>query len=427
MDRSPIQNVSHGPYWHHPSLLLTSTEDTSGVFCDPTPSKFTAIGEGLNKGFVHVKANFKVEPRDEYGNRTFLMSIPPRVAIIGPGASETIPCTVEESVDGMHLAQYVPKQVGFHSLRITVGEELIQNGEHRVIVFNTKDYQGLSKPVKSIKKAQFQVEPTVSIMRGVCSLSNGWIIFTDAFCLRVVDGKSGALIQTIGSYGISPSQFNTPLGIAGNAQNNIFVTDSSNHRVQRFSLELNGKFKFVSLFGTQGQAKQCLQNPEGIAVYGDDKVFVVDRGNNRIQVLSQRSMKYSTSFGKKGQRPGQFDVPRDVTVNAHLNCLLVSDTNNKRIQALNFDGKPLAVFGNYSSVCFQLTPSCIAVDKDGFILITHTNFQVMTVLTPFGEYVRQINNLEGPVSRFITPYGVCVNNVGMVIVTDSTVNCIHLF
>lgn len=388
---------------------------------------YTAVGVGLKKAFVKVEASFKVEARDKYGNRSFLKGTDPRVTIVGPGQSGHLPCTIDESVAGEYVIRYIPKEVGFHFITITVSEESIQDSEHRVTVFGVKDYLGLSKPLKSTHKSQLQTEPPVSTIRGVCALSNGSIIFTDAFCLRVIDGKTGALRQTIGSYGNAPSQFNTPLSIAVNFLNNIFVTDSSNHRVQRFSMEPNGRFRYVSLFGAQGNSKQCLQNPEGIAVLGDEKVFIADRGNNRIQVLLQKNMKQYTSFGKKGKRPGQFNVPRDVTINSYFNCLLVSDAENKRIQALTFDGRPLTTFGGHSSVCFETPPCFIAVDHDGFILITNTTYQVVTVLTPFGEYIRQFGNKGGTSRNFKTPYGICVDDQGMVIITDTTSNCIHFF
>ena len=89
--------------------------------------------------------------------------------------------------------------------------------------------------------------PEVSTMRGICTLPGDKIVFADAFCLRVVSPE-GELLQTIASFGNGPGQFNLPLSVAANRLGFIFVSDSTNHRVEKFASD----GRFMLMFGKNG-------------------------------------------------------------------------------------------------------------------------------------------------------------------------------
>ena len=415
IERAPVELASQGPYWHHPSTAFTDTESKSGVFCDPVPSNYTAIGGGLTKAFIGKEATFTIEARDKYGNKSFMKGSVPHVTIFGPNKSDKIPYKVDQSVPGEYLVSYTPSVVGWHSISIKANGELVKDPEHKVIVFGSKDYLNISQPLDRINKSRMNFDPPVSTMRGVCTLPNGWVVFVDSSCLRVIDGVTGKAYQTIGMYGNNPGQFTSPYGITVTPQNHLFVTDISNHRVQRFAPESNYRYRFVSFFGTQGSNKQNLNSPEGIAALGDDRVFVADKGNNRILVIAQKSMKTQNVIGKKGDRPGYFNQPRDVFVTSSF--LLVSDSGNRRIQALTFEGRIITMFGGYNCIIFKpRTPSFIAMDSDGFILVTYKESNVVTVLTPQADKpVCEMN------SKYLkAPFGIHMDRQGSIVITDST-------
>ena len=71
--------------------------------------------------------------------------------------------------------------------------------------------------------------------------------------IYVVDNKGHRIIVTAGNFtlarciigcsstfGAGPSELSQPVGMSFDSEGNIYVTDSRNHRVQRFSLETNG-------------------------------------------------------------------------------------------------------------------------------------------------------------------------------------------
>lgn len=423
-DRVPVQTTEDGPDTYLPDHLLSSAHTFGEVYCRPFPSKFTARGEGLSKGFLDRKAIFRIEARDRYGQRSIVGGTKIKVLIQDPNHNMITPL-IEDTKEGEYLVTYTPTKVGYHLIRITADDVKIMNGDSHVVVFNRQDYFSLGVPRKFISKSDLRTEPPVSTMRSVCTLPSGLVVFTDAFCLRIVNTDTKQLITTIGSYGTANGQFSRPHGLAVNQQGHIFVSDTTNHRIQKFS---SGGRHLLTM-GSMGQKIGFLKSPEGIAVLGEEKLFVADTGNDRIQVFLQKTGKSQQSFGKRGTNAGQFSSPRDVAVDNKNGRLLVSDTGNFRIQALTFDGKPLTQFGNPKGGSVYLNyPYCVAVDNDGFILVTETRSHYVTILTPRGALVRHLGGHGDGPGQFKMPYGICVNSYnGQVIVSDHNSHCIQVF
>ena len=420
-ERQPLETTKEGPDWYLPGTLLQNATQYGEVFCKPCPSKFTAFGEGLVKAFLDVEAKFVIQARDKFSQRSYVSGSVIDVTIQGPDPTVNTLYTISEEEKGQYVVRYTPSQIGYHALMVTADGKKIVDGERRVVIFKNKDYLGMNVPQRRISKQHLQ--SNVSTMKGVCVLPDNKIVFADAFCLRVVSPE-GELIHTIGSFGNGPGQFCQPLGLAANKHGQIFVSDSTNHRVEKFTSD----GRFMLMFGVNGTRNGNLMYPEGIALLGEDKVFVADRGNNRIQVFSQTKGRYMTMFGRKGNGPGQLDSPCDLAIDTKLSRILVSDTGNHRIQAFTFDGKPLTRFGNPQGGSVYLTfPYFIATDENGFILVTETKSNCVSILTPRGILIRHLGMQGDAHARFRNPYGICLNGKGQVIVTDSSTHCIQIF
>lgn len=77
--------------------------------------------------------------------------------------------------------------------------------------------------------------------------------------------------------------FNYPTGAARAANRDIYVTDGyGNARVHRFSQE--GQFK--ESWGTPGTGPMQFNLPHGVTIDKEDRLFVSDRLNKRVQVIS---------------------------------------------------------------------------------------------------------------------------------------------
>lgn len=180
-----------------------------------------------------------------------------------------------------------------------------------------------------------------------------------------------------GGYGNGKGQSKNPRGIASDSAGNIFVADTGNGRIEKFSPGGN----LLSIMGSKGGGRE-LGAPTGIAIdrsgniyiatdgthrvlkvkpdgaliaewkgpdpgfYGprriaigpDDSVYVVDQGHARIVKFGPDG-EALTSWGGGGSGDGQFRDPASVAVDPDNNKVYVADPINSRIQVFDSDGK----------------------------------------------------------------------------------------
>ena len=91
------------------------------------------------------------------------------------------------------------------------------------------------------------------------------------------------LLREVGEPGKKPSQrlLNEPRAIAL-AGDRMYIADSEAHRI----LVLDQEGKTITSWGKKGDQPGEFRSPVGIAVDGQGRVYVTDRGNGRVQVFS---------------------------------------------------------------------------------------------------------------------------------------------
>lgn len=88
--------------------------------------------------------------------------------------------------------------------------------------------------------------------------------------------------QLLGEYGVCPGEFNEPKSISVDADNNVLIADSGNHRIQVFDTHN----QVCATFGRLGSRQGCLDRPCSVAVHPIGFVIVADTKNDRIVVFS---------------------------------------------------------------------------------------------------------------------------------------------
>jgi hypothetical protein len=145
--------------------------------------------------------------------------------------------------------------------------------------------------------------------------------------------------------GSGDGQFGSPfgLGLRGidvDSQGNVFVVDSDNYRVQKFS----SAGAFLTKWGTQGAGNNQFDQPWGVAINSQDEVFVSERfPNNRVQKFDNNGG-YLATVGGPGTAEGQFDRPFGIEVDKYDN-LYVADRGNFRMQKFDATGSFLVAWG----------------------------------------------------------------------------------
>jgi sugar lactone lactonase YvrE len=143
---------------------------------------------------------------------------------------------------------------------------------------------------------------------------------------------AGTFITSIGTNGKGHGQFGEPNAIAIDARGNMYVTEAANHRVQKLGLGGN----FIAEWKGPG-----FYGPRKIALGPDNSFYVVDQGRARIVRLSNNGEVLST-WGTKGSGEGQFDDPTSVAIDPARNRAYVADPRNRRIQVFDLGGKFLS-------------------------------------------------------------------------------------
>ncbi len=77
---------------------------------------------------------------------------------------------------------------------------------------------------------------------------------------------------------IQPWYFNDPNGITVDRKGNVYVADTMNHRIQKFS----STGDFITKWGRKGDENGEFNHPSGIAVDSRGNIYIADTGNHRI-------------------------------------------------------------------------------------------------------------------------------------------------
>lgn len=117
-----------------------------------------------------------------------------------------------------------------------------------------------------------------------------------------------------------------PIGIATDAQGNVYVSDTGNHRV----LKLDAQGRVVMQFGKQGAGDGEFNGPWGLALDSANNIYVTDNLNQRVQVFDAQG-KFLTKFGSSGPDDGQFDKPVGILVAPGGN-IYVADGGRSTVQ-----------------------------------------------------------------------------------------------
>jgi DNA-binding beta-propeller fold protein YncE len=167
---------------------------------------------------------------------------------------------------------------------------------------------------------------------GIAVDRNGNVFVSDTNNGRIEKfSPAGAFLNTMGTKGSGQGQLGAPNGIAVDSTGNIYVADASNHRVEKLApdgrLIAEWKGPLPGFYG-----------PRRIAIGTDDSIYVVDQGHTRVVKFSPDGQ-VLTVWGTKGTGDGQFDDPASVAVDPTANKVYVADPRNKRIQVFDSDGK----------------------------------------------------------------------------------------
>src|SRR5439155_829360 len=199
-----------------------------------------------------------------------------------------------------------------------------------------------------------------------------------AYEFDAVLAPCGTFLTAWGLPGSGDGEFNNPYGIAVDASGDVFVADTLNNRIQKFT----GAGTFLTKWGMSGSGDGEFNAPFGIGVEASGDSFVADNVNSRIQKFTGAGM-FLTKWGIPGSGDGEFVAPRGVAVDASGNIFAV-DNGNSRIQKFTGTGTLLTKWGMDGTGDGQFkSPFGVAVDVHGNVLVADTlNTRIQKCVCP---------------------------------------------
>jgi DNA-binding beta-propeller fold protein YncE len=224
-----------------------------------------------------------------------------------------------------------------------------------------------------------------------------------------------------------PGSLRMPFGMDVDPQGNLYVLDGTLKRVHVY--DPNGKF--VRMMGQDMKWSR----PAGLALDAvRRRLYVVDAGgvdskDHRVRALDLDTGKLLFEIGRRGDGPGEFNLPRDAVVGAD-GLLYVVDSGNFRVEVFDAEGKFVKTFGAVGRQRGQFSrPKEIAADTQGNIYVADSAFGNFQIFDKDGALLLDVgsrSNSDAP-AKFMLPSGIAVDVDGRIYMVDQFFRKVEVF
>jgi DNA-binding beta-propeller fold protein YncE len=267
--------------------------------------------------------------------------------------------------------------------------------------------------------------PLLQRPRDVALAPDGSLYVADTGNHRILHlSPQGDLLQAWGSFAdgsqsppAPPGTFNEPWGVAVASDGSVYVADTWNHRVQKFTAQ-GQHVRSWGYFG-QAEAPEAFWGPRSLAVDGRGRVYVTDTGNKRVVVFDQDGV-YQT------QIDAGFNEPVGIAIDAQ-GVIYVADTWNQRIAAFQevaeriFAPQTSWQIDGWYGQSLENKPR-LAVSPDGRLFASDPEGYRILEFTTDGAFMRTWGEFGSTAEFFTLPGGVAADAQGGVWVVDSGSN-----
>lgn len=264
------------------------------------------------------------------------------------------------------------------------------------------------------------VEPPIMLDRPQSGTvdDSGRILVTDIgrAAVFVFDVEQGRLLVWEIAEGLK--HFVAPVGIAKGPDGQTFVADAELDMVARLDRDGNPM---------EPIGKGKLSRPNGVAYEAaSGRIFVADTETHEIKVFNLAGELLKT-IGKRGEGFGEFNYPTHIAIFDEK--LYVTDTMNARVQVLSTStGRYLGTVGRRGLYIGNLVrPKGVAADSDHNIYVVESYFDYLLVYNRRGEFLMPIGGVGDGAGSFHLPAGVWTDAKNRIFVADMMNNRVAVF
>lgn len=264
------------------------------------------------------------------------------------------------------------------------------------------------------------------------------------------DGKLRPLapLQRV-RWGQRPGQFKIPYDVDADPIGNIYVADTENSRIQKFTPD--GRFLWMrgrnGGDGTTGAGPNEFDQPRGIASDQDGNVWVADHNNARVLKYDSEGRLMLTlgkngGDGSFGDGIGEYNSPRGICTDHKGFVYVADDANHRMVKIQGTDGQVVAIFGKPGGSIdgfgtgpgeFNLPYGCAVDHKRGHLWVADTKNNRAVQMTTEGLFIKNwgVNGGDGTAGRgpaeFDEPYNAGNDCAGNIYISDEHSKRIEVF
>ena len=230
--------------------------------------------------------------------------------------------------------------------------------------------------------------------------------------------NDGEFLSSWGTNGFENGELQSPVGIAI-YENNVYVVDKMQNTIQKFDNDGN----FILKWGGFGSENGLFIEPQGITINSSGIVYVADSMNHRIQTFTSDG-EFLSSFGESGYGDGDLKRPMDVAV--YGDFIYVSNTGGYSIEKYTSDGTFLKSF-DYNFGGSKVRPGGLTADPNGNIYFVDAVKYRVVKMNSDGETITTWGNLGIGNGKFLEPKDLVLDKRGYLYVLDSSLGLIQKF
>ncbi len=234
--------------------------------------------------------------------------------------------------------------------------------------------------------------------------------------------SQGEFLRSFGTVGSGAGQLKEAWGVAVDPSGNVYVADTWNHRVEKYDSTGTFLTQWGGFADTAGEASGrdgLFWGPRAIALDSDNNLYVTDTGNKRIQKFDPEG-NFLGQWGGFGIEKGQFNEPVGIAISQVTGDIFVADTWNHRIQRFDKDFNFIAEWPvhGWEGESVNNKPY-IAVDSHDNVYITDPESYRVIAFDHAGNVRAVLGKFGTDAGSFNLPLGLAVDSQDNLYVSDS--------
>ena len=256
------------------------------------------------------------------------------------------------------------------------------------------------------------------------TLTGQFIYVSDTNNYRIqVFSLAGEPLFAFGKQGDGPGEFRFPYGISGDSQDRVYVADMHNNNISIFQPD----GEFIGYFAEHLVNDGKMRAPGGLRII-NDLVYITDIQANKVFVLNLAG-DLLVELGGIGEEPGKLLAPNAVTADNNGNIYVV-DTGNQRVQVFDAQGNYQFMFNgatNEEGDAVFVNPRGIGITTTGHIYVVSNITHLVHAFDMQGTPLYTLGGMGDGDGKLFLPNGLFIDSNNTIYVTDTLNQRISIF